>query len=124
MLAPVNQVRRVLRESDAALRAADLPTQMIHGSFIPGNIIIGTGGATITDFDRCHVAPRALDVAMAFVTFTHGSEIVDGYRGFEPAEWEAFWPAVRRVLIHLRLGAGVGPNRIVEELTELNHSIS
>ena len=137
MFEPLERVRRVLVESAKSLSEANLPTHMIHGSFFPGNMIfvrktwvLGFRPLFITDFDYCHVAPRVLDVAAGFIAFGEyygtgeprwaGWELIDeGYRGpdvLDDGELRASTPALRRVLIHLRLDEGASPEMIAEEL--------
>jgi Ser/Thr protein kinase RdoA (MazF antagonist) len=129
--APVEEVKTAVRQTSAALAAADLPTAMTHGDFLPENLVYGpVGGPLITDFDYCHVGPLILDLATALIGFAgHGprfsgdlaSALLRAYEGLRPltdAEGETFWPAVQRVLIHLRLQAGSSPEAVAEALRE------
>ena len=112
MFEPLEQVRQALVDSARALSEVELPTQMIHGSFSPDSVIVSGRELWVVDFDTCHKAPRVYDIASAAL---HG-EFVAGYDGMTEAELAALPAAKRRVLIHLRLDAGVSPERIAGEL--------
>jgi len=132
--APIEQVKSVLRQTSAALAAADLPPGMIHGDFLPENLVyVAPGGPVATDFDYCHQAPLIFDLATAIIGFA-GDDVgglgvssdpgiaaaaIAGYGNQRPlseAERELLDPAVRRVLVHLLLDRGSDPDRIVRAL--------
>jgi len=115
MFEPLEYVKRMLSELAKALSEVDLPTQMIHGSFSPDNVVLSGGKVWATDFDYCHGAPRVYDVASAAL---HG-EFIAGYDGMTEDEVAALPAAKRRVLIHLRLSGGASPERVAEELGKL-----
>ena len=132
--APIEQVKSVLRETSAALAAADLPSGMIHGDFLPENLVyVESGGPFITDFDYCHQAPLIFDLATAIIGFAGDSSedlgmgwdletaaaVTAAYERRRPlseAERELLDPAVRRALVHLLLDTGSGPDRVVRAL--------
>jgi homoserine kinase type II len=134
--APVEAVKAAIREASAALAAAELPTAMTHGDFLPENLVhASVGGPVITDFDYCHVGPLVFDLAAAIIGFAgHESDdpgdsfgpdvataVLTAYKSCRPlteAENEVLQPAARRVLIHLHLDAGASPERIAGMLRE------
>lgn len=127
---PVERVKAAVRDTSAALAAADLPAGMVHGDFVPENLIYGPAdGPVITDFDYCHEAPLIFDLATVIVGSTGSepqgpgtapdpaivAEVMAGYREHRPLtgpEQRTLSPAVQRVLVHLHLERGSTPERI------------
>jgi Ser/Thr protein kinase RdoA (MazF antagonist) len=109
-LAPTPSVELALDEMVAALPEYEaLPSQVVHGDFHPGNVVVDERGelSGILDFGDSMHAPRVLDLAIALSYFVprHG----DAAAAVAPfiAGWERVLPLTpeERALLPVLVGA-------------------
>jgi Ser/Thr protein kinase RdoA (MazF antagonist) len=122
VLARLDTVGTRLREASARLQRADLPTGMIHGDFVPENLVYPDGCPPYTtDFDDCRPGPLLLDLAAAMAGFaalsgaTALEAVLDGYRrlrALTDAEHHGLDAALVVVIVRMHLKAGSGLERL------------
>jgi Phosphotransferase enzyme family len=115
----VGVLRRELSAVEAALTADDSPAIVAHGDLHTGNVVVGSDGPRLVDFDLISLAPPAWDLSPLRVQVrrfgrasTAWDELIRGYGAeLEPSEallrlrelgassWLAALSAARRELI-------------------------
>ncbi len=68
----IKQLARIVETLQAELPAyyAELPRQIIHGDFVPSNVLVNQGMVSaVLDFELCRSDVRVLDVALAMLAW-------------------------------------------------------
>jgi Ser/Thr protein kinase RdoA (MazF antagonist) len=80
LIARIQANRAALEEADRALERGDLPTGMLHGGFVPRNVLLDDSGHPWTvDLDQFHPGALVVDLARAAMGFGASDALGEAY---------------------------------------------